>query len=139
MMRVSPIAMAVALSLLASPVLAAPRDGCTALRAPATAAARSADAALVTRVGKQRVSAKQVSYALSERDWRLVWATPSDAERGVFFFHRAGRAGYRLVETWGGVIAPEDRTDSIAWAQTRAGRPSRRLATCFVDAVMAGR
>ncbi|CAN5548420.1 hypothetical protein BH10PSE14_BH10PSE14_24760 [soil metagenome] len=136
-MRVSLLSLAVMSGLLASPVVAAPGDRCAALHPATTAAQSRADAALVTRVGKQKVAAAQVSHVLAEGDWRLVWATPADAERGVFFFHRAGRQGYRLVDTWGGVIAPDDRSGSIAWAQARAGHPSRRLATCFVDAVMA--
>jgi hypothetical protein len=131
------LSIATILAMVAGPAAAASRDDCAALRA--SASARAADAMLVTRVGKQAVSAKQVGYALREGDWRLVWATPSEAERGVFFFHRTGRAGYRLVETWGGVIPPDERASTIAWAQARRGHPSRRLATCFVDAVVAGR
>jgi hypothetical protein len=138
-MRVSIVPLVMMSGVLASPVIAAPGDRCAALRPPNSAAQRSADAALVTRVGKQRVSAAQVGFVLAEGDWRLVWATPSDAERGVFFFHRAGRHGYRLVDTWGGVIAPDERSDTIAWAQARAGHPSRRLAVCFVDAVIDGK
>ncbi len=125
--------------LLACPAYAATKGGCAALRQPATAAQRTADAALVTRIGKQKVSAAQVSHVLAEGSWRLVWATPSDAERGVFFFNRTGRGAYHLVDVWGGVIAPEDRAGSIAWARGRAGHPSARLATCFVDAVVAGK
>ena len=140
-MRATAIAIAMGAALFTAPALAAPnaaRGACAALHPPTSTAQRAADAALVTRVGKQRVSAKQVGYVLAEGEWRLVWATPSDAERGVFFFHRAGRHGYRLVETWGGVIAPDERDSTIAWAQARAGHPSRRLATCFVDALTAG-
>ncbi len=138
-MRVSLLSLAMMSGLLASPLAAAPGNSCAALRPAMTATQRAADAVLVTRVGKQEVTAAQVNHVLAEGDWRLVWATPADAERGVFFFHRAGRKGYRLVDTWGGVIAPDDRSGSIAWAQARPGHPSRRLATCFVDAVMAGK
>ena len=137
-MRFPVLGFAMFASLGASPALAG-TSGCAALRQPETAARRAADAALVTRIGKQKVSAAQVSHVLAESGWRLVWATPSDAERGVFFFHRAGRGAYRLVDVWGGVIAPEDRADSLAWARGRAGHPSERLATCFVDAVVAGK
>lgn len=138
-MRFPMIALAMMSAMLAVPAAAAPGDRCTALRPPTTAAQRAADAALVTRLARQKVGAAQVSHVLVEGDWRLVWATPADAERGVFFFHRAGRKGYRLVDTWGGIIAPDDRSGSITWAEGRAGHPSRRLATCFVDAVMAGK
>lgn len=134
MMRI--FVMALALGFVAGSVPAAARDACGALRAPAST--RAADAALVTRIGRQKVSAKQVGYALSEGSWRLVWATPSDAERGVFYFRRAGK-GYRLVDTWGGVIPPDERNETIAWAHARAGHPSRRLSACFVDAVIAGK
>jgi hypothetical protein len=138
-MRFSLLSLAMMSGLLAGPVVAAPGNRCAALRPAMTAAARVADAALVTRVGKQKVTAAQVSHVLAEGDWRLVWATPADAERGVFFFHRTRGGRYRLVDTWGGVIAPDDRDGSIAWAQARPGHPSHRLATCFVAAVIDGK
>jgi hypothetical protein len=77
--------------------------------------------------------------ALREPGWRLVWATPSDAERGVFFFRKTG-ARYRLIDIWGGVIARDERAGTIAWARSRkGGGPSPRLAACFADALAAGK
>jgi hypothetical protein len=99
---------------------------------------RASDARLVHTSG-QSVRPANISYVLAEPGWRVIWATPDDAERGVFFFRRAG-SFYRLVEIWGGVISPSERAETIAWARAlKGGGPSARLARCFVAALIAGK
>ncbi len=74
-----------------------------------------------------------------EGPWRLIWATPRNAERGVYFFRRGEDGGYQLVEAWGGVLAPDERKDAIKWAgEIKGGGPSLQLAGCFADALLAG-
>jgi hypothetical protein len=108
------------------------------MTAPLTSATRAADARLVSGSG-QRVTAANISYVLAEPGWRLIWATPKNAERGVFFFRKTGKT-FRLVDTWGGVIAPDERADTAKWARTRpGGGPSPRLSACFADAVADGK
>ena len=122
----------------ANPELAA--GSCAALTAKPTQVSRAGDAALVARLGKQAVTVADIGPVMVDGPWRLVWATPHDAERGVYFFRRTGKGGYRLIDIWGGVLAPGERGNGISWARKlRGGGPSARLAGCFADAVVAGK
>ena len=113
-------------------------DGpCDALQVTPTPAAQAQEAALVARLSGQRIEAGDLGRVLAEGEWRLVWATPQEAERGVFFLRREG-AEWHLVEIWGGVITPGERADTIAWARKLPGAPPERLAGCFADALLAG-
>ena len=113
---------------------------CDALVAKQTAVSRASDAALVARLGKQSVAAANVGVVMSEGPWRLVWATPRDAERGVYFFRQSKQGGLHLIDIWGGVLAPGERGDGVGWARKlHGGGPSVRLAECFADAVIAGK
>ena len=133
---------AIVIALLAAPFAPAPAlasDRCATLRQPASRAARGVDAMLVSHVGRQKVSADHVGPVLAEGDWRVVFATPGDAERGVFFFKRDGRRRFQLVDTWGGVIPPDERASTIAWIGKHYHQPPARLTACVVDAVIAGK
>lgn len=123
---------------LAAPANAA--DNCDAFVARQTRASQAADAARIRLADpNQTIGAKGIGKVMVEGPWRLVWATPKDAERGVYFFRRANKSGYRLAKIWGGVLAPGERQDGIKWArQIKGGGPSPRLAACFADAVVAG-
>eukprot|EP01035_Chromulina_nebulosa_P032000 gene32000-42699_t len=59
-MRVWLLSLAMMSVPFTSPVVAAPGNRCAALRPVMTATQRAADAALVTRLGKQKVTAAQV-------------------------------------------------------------------------------
>ncbi|WP_404371626.1 hypothetical protein AB5I39_04345 [Sphingomonas sp. MMS24-J45] len=110
---------------------------CSALRQPLTATIRAAEAKRIARDAKQTIKPAGVTLILSEGAWRLVWATPTEAERGVYFYRRGAKGAYRLIDTWGGVIAADERADTVKWARDRAGHPSQRLAGCFADALIA--
>lgn len=117
---------------------AAARSNCAAMTVRMTATTRAADARLVTGTG-QRTTASDVSYVMTEPGWRLIWATPKDAERGVFFFRTTGKSP-RLVDTWGGVIAPDERAGTAKWARAlKGGGPSPALSACFAQAVADGK
>lgn len=111
-------------------------EQCRALEVSLTPEARRDEAALVTRVSGQHVREEDVGRVLAEGEWRLVWATPQEAERGVFFFQRDGDA-WKLVEIWGGIALPEDRAETIAWARALPGAPPDQLSECFVDGLLA--
>ena len=115
-------------------------DACSGLRVALTPQLRSTEAARVAKAARQRIGGREVSLILAEANWWLVWATPKDAERGVYFFRQdATKTGRRLVDTWGGIIAPDDRADAIDWAmKLKGGGVSPKLAGCFADAVQAG-
>ena len=127
--------MTLTMTMTAAAALSAP---CTALRQPIGAVVRAAEARRIARDAKQTVKPDGVTLILAEGSWRLVWATPTEAERGVYFYRRTAKGGYRLIDTWGGVIAPDERKETVAWAQARTGHPPRRIAGCFADAVLAG-
>lgn len=120
---------AIAALLAASPAYAAT---CPALLAKATPAARAADAALIRKGSHQNVRASGIGEAISDGKWRVVWATPEDAENGVFFFRRTGKA-WRYVNVWGGVIAPGEQTDAVSWARKLGASPA--IAKCFAETV----
>lgn len=111
---------------------------CASLTAEATASTREADASMIRRDSQQEVTAENVGLVLEQEGWRLVWATPKNAERGVFFFKKAGN-NYQLIDIWGGVFGEQDRADGVEWATklNGGGFPSP-LAECFADAVVAG-
>jgi hypothetical protein len=115
-------------------------ENCAALKEAATPSTRAADAALVKRLDPgQSVTAGDVGTVMVEGPWRLVWATPKNAERGVYFFRRGEDGSYQLAETWGGVMLPDERQDGIKWTtEIKGGGPSQQLAGCFADAVIAG-
>ncbi|MEO5866734.1 MAG: hypothetical protein ABIS14_09710 [Sphingomonas sp.] len=127
-----------AISLLAAilaPAAAVAGPNCTALTVRSSPTQQRADATLVTQVAHQRVGPAQVGRVLTMGPWRFVWATPTNAERGVFLFHKEAKRGYHLVDIWGGVIMPEERADTIDWARRLKGSPPRPLAECFADAL----
>lgn len=113
---------------------------CASLAPELTPALRKADAALVKQKSTQHVTPDSISMVLEQAPWRLVWATPNDAERGVFFFKQSENNGYQLVDIWGGVLAPEDRDGAVDWAsKLNGGGPSPQLIRCFVDALAGGK
>lgn len=132
-MRLAIILAAAGLAM-ASPARAA---DCAALAAKLTPATRAADAALIRKGAKQKVRASGINAVLTDGQWRLVWASPADAEEGIFFFRRAGKAGWRYVDVWGGVAAPDERDDVVKWAGAlEGGGPSPRIAQCFAGKVI---
>lgn len=119
---------------------AAPANSCAVFVVKPTPASRAADAARVRSADRnQKIDASGIGTVMVEGPWRLVWATPKNAERGVYFFRRTKNGGYRLATTWGGILAPDERQDGITWAsQIKGGGPSPKLAACFADTVIAG-
>jgi hypothetical protein len=108
---------------------------CASMRAlPGSVAA---DAALVSTVGRATVSPAQIGPVLADGPWRLVFATPTAAERGVFFFRRDLRGRFRLVDVWGGVVAPDERVETVRWITDRYGAPAF-IAGCMVELVIEG-
>lgn len=120
-------------------ITAQPAPSCAALAPRLTPALRRSEATRLATLSGQRVRPADVSYVLNEGPWRLVFATPRDHERGVFVLRQNGRS-YRLIETWGGVMDPEEAGQAAAWARglSNGGVPAR-LAACMDRAIIAGR
>lgn len=137
MIRTAPLLAAVAALLLAAPPAEA--RGCAGLVVRSTAASRMGDATLIWQQARQPVSARNIGTVLNDGRWRLIWATPDEAERGVYFFRQAGKRGLRYADVWGGVIAPGDEAGVAKWARgLTSGGPDTRTVRCFIDTVKAG-
>jgi hypothetical protein len=112
--------------------------GCSAVTPRLTSALRRTEAARVASVARLPVRPGDVSHVIGDANWRLVFATPRNSERGVFVIRRAGR-NYRLVDTWGGVLAPSDRGQASKWARALpGGGVPAALANCMERAILAG-
>jgi len=113
-------------------------SACSVVTPRLTQAVRRVEAARVATLSRRRVRPTEVSHVISDGEWRLVFATPTNSERGVFVMRRTGR-NYRLVDTWGGVLAPSDRGHAAGWARSlpRGGVPAV-LANCMERAIIAG-
>lgn len=81
----------------------------------------------------------EISDIMTGGRWRLIWGTPAAAERGVYFLRRDDRGRWHYIDVWGGVIAPEEREDTVRWARKRGKDLPAPLASCFVDALVAGK
>ena len=121
----------IAALLAASPAYAAT---CPTLLAKATPATRAADAALIRKLAHQNVRASGIGDVLSDGKWRVIWATPENAENGVYFFRR-GAKGWRYVDVWGGVVAPGEKPGVLQWARKLGTPPA--IARCFADTAAA--
>ena len=106
---------------------------------PLTPALRSSMSLAIRRGAgaAQPVRGSEISDVMDGGAWRLIWATPAESERGVYFLTRRGK-GWKYVDVWGGVIAPEERASTIAWARQRGPGVPATLAACFADALLAG-
>ncbi len=119
--------------LIAAALLAAApaeANSCTGLESRATPLSRKADAALIRQLARQGVRASGIGQAITDGKWRVIWATPQEAENGIFFFQRQAK-GWRLKGTWGGVVAPGEQADVRSWARNIGAPP--RIARCFAD------
>jgi hypothetical protein len=111
-------------------------SNCAAITVKNSAANRVADAALIRRGAGQSVVASGIVKTISDGQWRLIKATPKDAEAGIYVFRRTAKASWRYIDVWGGVIAPGEEGDVRDWARKlRGGGPSPRVVTCFIAMV----
>ena len=110
---------------------------CKPIEVTLTSEERVAEANFVGRVTDQTTGPDGIGRILAEDGWRVIWATPYEHERGVFFL-RLQDDDWKMVNVWGGVILPEERAETIDWARKLPGKPSQRLAECFADALLAG-
>jgi hypothetical protein len=124
--------------MLAAALLISASAGCAALAPPLTPRIRHSEAARISSLAHQRVRPSDISYRLVEGNWRLIFATPAEAERGVFVLRRTG-ARDRLVDIWGGILSPDERGQAAAWARSLpGGGVPPRIARCMDDAIGAG-
>lgn len=111
-------------------------ESCGGITARLTAKSRAADAALVKRQAGQPVAPDGIVRVINDGRWRLVWATPADAETGVYFFRRTAKGSWRYIDVWGGVIPPGEEPGARSWARRLAGGgPAARTISCFIAAV----
>jgi hypothetical protein len=120
-------------------LLAADSPGCAAFAVSMTPTLRGMEARRITALSRQTVTPSGISYVLADRRWRLVFATPRKAERGVFILRRM-KSSYRLIDTWGGILPPDERGQAAEWARgLKGGGVSPDLAACMDQAIVSGR
>ena len=129
-----------------TPLPAIAASSCSTVIASTNRATKIADAALVRRTDRGILSAASkrnlgpvnIGQVMSDGAWRLIWVNAKDSERSVYFFRRGPKGGFNLIDTWGGVMAPDDRQGGIDWARKlKGGGTSLHLAGCFADAIVA--
>jgi len=127
------------LASLAALIAATPAaaERCDSYRIPLSNKLRQFEAAQISATG-QTVRPGQVRLVYEDRGWQMVWATPDNAERGVFVFRKDSGA-FKYVDVWGGVLAPDEVGSGTSWAvKLPHGGVPRRLAICFEAMVMRG-
>lgn len=136
-MRGAATAIAAALGLaVAHPAQA---KTCADLFVTSTDETRADDAKVVRLQTFQKVAARNIGKVIDDGRWRLIWATPDAAERGVYFFRHTRDHGLVYANVWGGVIAPGEEAGVARWARGLARKgPDRRTVACFIEAVKAG-
>ena len=72
--------------------------------------------------------------ALTVANWTAVWATPTGAEQGVFFFSQE-KSGLVYHDVWGGVAAPSEKVSVVQWVKKLSPSVPDDFAQCFADAV----
>ena len=78
-----------------------------------------------------------VQKALAVANWTVVWATPTGAEQGMFFFSQE-KTGLVYHDVWGGYATPSERANVMRWVMQLSPSVPREIARCFADAVTAG-
>ena len=109
-------------------------EGCAAVDMSLTEAQRQSEARRVASALKRNPQSLNVTRVMRQGDWTLVWATPNDLEAGVFFLHRQAKP--ELVETWGGIAAPDEGSAIAAWARKLPGTPPAELSQCFASTIV---
>jgi hypothetical protein len=79
-----------------------------------------------------------VQSFMSMGDWVAVFATPYNAERGVFFFQMVNGKPV-AKDVWGGVSGWDSASSIADWTKTVDMKIPRALSMCFARAVVAGR
>jgi hypothetical protein len=79
-----------------------------------------------------------VQSFMSMGDWVAVFATPTNAERGVFFFQIVNGKPV-AKDVWGGVSDGLPASKIADWTKQVDPKIPRVLSMCFARAVVAGR
>lgn len=69
--------------------------------------------------------------------WIAVWATPSGAEQGVFFYSQDAN-GLKFHDVWGGYAMPDERPSLVKWVKKLDSSVPNHFAECFAEIATAG-
>ena len=79
----------------------------------------------------------KIQKSLVVANWTAVWATPTGAEQGVFFYsEEKGSLVYHDV--WGGYATPSEKAKLVQWVKKLSPSVPDEFAQCFADTVTAG-
>ncbi len=78
----------------------------------------------------------KVQKSLSLANWTAVWATPTGAEQGVFFFSH-DKSGLIYHNVWAGHATASEKQNVAEWVRKLSPSVPDDLAECFADAVTA--
>ncbi len=77
-----------------------------------------------------------VQRLLTIAPWTAVWATPANAERGVFFFSNT-KSGLVYHDVWGGVASPSEQADVAHWIAKLSPIMPPSFAQCVAQSITA--
>ncbi len=79
----------------------------------------------------------KIDKALTLENWTAVWATPQNAEQGIFFYSQE-KSGLTFHDVWGGYATPSDKPNIVQWVKKLSPSAPDGFAECFAEIVTAG-
>ena len=79
----------------------------------------------------------KIDKAIAMGRWIAVWATPSGAEQGVFFYSQDAD-GMKFHQVWGGYATPDEKSSLVRWAKKLDSSVPKNFAECFAEMATAG-
>ncbi len=76
----------------------------------------------------------KIGKAISLKNWTAVWATPKDAEQGVFFYSQE-KSGLTFHDVWGGFAVPSDKPDIVRWVKKLSSSVPDNFAECAAETI----
>ncbi len=79
----------------------------------------------------------KIDKAISLKNWAAVWATPKNAEQGIFFYSQ-GKSGLTFHDVWGGFALPSDKPDVVRWVKKLSSSVPDDFAECAAEIITGG-
>ncbi|QNI36854.1 hypothetical protein [Edaphobacter albus] len=74
----------------------------------------------------------RIDRAITVGSWTAVWATPSGAEQGVFFYSQ-NASGLKFHDVWGGYATPDEKPSIVQWVKKLDSSVPNSFAECFAE------
>jgi hypothetical protein len=130
---------AIFLALLGTTLTAVAADPCATANTTLTAAqkrmyARSISSNLTAWQAPAKI---KIEKAITVGNWTAVWATPSGAEQGIFFYSRKA-SRLKFHDVWGGYASPSEEPSLVQWVKKLDSSVPSNFAECFAGTATAG-